>query len=173
MKKFIRPIAFTLVALFSAQLLTSCFGKFALVNKLYDFNNGLGGKDLAGRFIKTLVFWVMTIIPIYGIAAFIDIIILNLIEFWTGSNILSMKEGESETQFLTYAGREFQLTGTKGKMSIKELSGKNAGKETVLYFNNDNTIVILNEGKMVKVADYNVSNATFASFETGIVVAGN
>jgi hypothetical protein len=144
MKKLIRPIAFTLVVLFSGQLLTSCFGKFALVNKLYDFNNGLGGKDLAGRFIKTLVFWVMIIIPVYEIGGLIDIIILNLVEFWTGSNILSMKEGESEIQFLTYAGREFQLTGTKGKMSIKELSGKNVGKEIVLYFTNDNTIAILN-----------------------------
>lgn len=173
MKKMIRPVAFALVTLFSAQLLTSCFGKFALVKTLYKFNDGLGGKDLAGRFIKSIVFWVLIIVPVYQFASFIDIIFLNLIEFWTGSNLISMKEGESETQFVAYGGREFQLTATKGKMSIIELSGKNTGKETVLYFNTDNSVSILNGNKMVKIAEYKSAPADFATVKTGIVVANN
>lgn len=172
MKKFTRPVALALLTLFSAQLLTSCFGKFALVRMLYQFNDGLGGKDLGGRFIKSIVMWVMLILPIYSIASFIDIIILNLIEFWTGSNPIAMKEGESETQMITYAGREFQLTATKGQMEIVELSGKNKGKTTVLHFSN-NAISVVNNGQMVKIADYQAAPATFATAETGFVLANN
>lgn len=128
---------------------------------------------MGGKFIKSLVFWVLLVIPVYEVAGFIDFIILNLIEFWIGTNPLAMKDGESETQFITFAGRDFQLTGSKGKMTVKELSGKNAGKETVLYFNTDNTISVLNAGKMVKVADYTAAAATFATAESGFVLQGN
>ncbi len=173
MKKMIRPVAFALVTLFSAQLLTSCFGKFALVNMLYKFNAGIGGKDMGGKVIRSIALWVLIIIPVYEILAFVDFIIINLIEFWAGSNPIAMKEGESETQLITYAGREFQLTATKGKMSITELSGKNKGKQTVLYFNSDNSVSILNNDKMVKIADYKSTPVDFASVETGFVIANN
>jgi len=162
MKKIIRPVAFALVALFSMQLLTSCFGKFALTRKLYTFNDGIAGKDLGGKFIKSVVFWVLFVIPVYQLAALVDFIVLNLIEFWSGSNPIAMKEGESETQFITYAGRKYQLTATKGKMTIAELSGKNQGKETVLYFGNDNSISVMNQGKMVKIALFDSSFNNFA-----------
>lgn len=163
MKKFFRPIAFALLTLFSAQLLTSCFGKFALVNLVYKFNGNLAGKDMTGKLVKSLVMWVLIIVPVYQIAGIVDIIILNLIEFWSGTNPIAMKEGEKETQLLTFAGREFQLTGTKGKISVLELSGTNKGKETVLYFDNANTISVMSKGEKVKVADFIPTEYNFAS----------
>lgn len=170
MKKHTRTIAVALVTLFSAQLLSSCFGKFALVRMLYKFNDGLAGDNIGGRFIKTLVFYVLNIIPVYGIAGLVDFWILNLIEFWTGKNILAMNEGEVESQLVAYNGKQYLLTGIKGKLTVKDIE---SGKETALYFNTDNTVTVLNNGQMVKVADYSVAPATFASVETGIVVANN
>lgn len=173
MKKYTKSIAIVVLTFFSLQFLSSCFGKFSLVKKVYGFNDSIGGKDLGGRFVKTLLFWAMTIIPVYAISSFIDIFILNLIEFWTGSNPIAMKEGQSEVQFVTYNGRDFQMTATKGKLTIVEINSKKKNNETVLYFNNDNSICALNHGKMIKVADYQVETTNFASNNTGFLIASN
>lgn len=173
MKKFTKSVALVVLTLFSLQFFAGCFGKFALINKVYDFNAGIGGKDLGGRFVRTVIFWAMLIIPVYEIAGLVDSIILNLVEFWTGSNPIAMKAGESETQYATIKGREFQMTATKGKLSIVELTGKNKGKETVLNFNADNSIMTYNNGKMIKIAEYKAEEATYASAQTGFVLASN
>ncbi|MDX2195735.1 MAG: DUF3332 family protein [Cytophagales bacterium] len=168
MKKIIKPIAIALIAIFSMQMLTSCFGKFALTRIIYKFNDGLGGNDIGGRFIKTIVMWVMLIIPVYGIGSFIDIIILNLIEFWTGKNPLAMKAGESDTQFVTFKGNSYKMVATQGQMIVTILDGKNAGKSQTLYFNQDHTISILHEGQQVKVAQFAYNDYTMASINTSL-----
>ena len=58
-----------------------CYGSFQLVNKVYKFNGSLGNK-----YVNELGFLVMNIIPVYGVAVFIDAVLLNTIEFWTGTN---------------------------------------------------------------------------------------
>lgn len=60
---------------------SGCYGKFALTKKLYDWNGTLGNK-----FLVWIVFIIFIIVPVYGVCTFVDGIILNLIEFWTGSN---------------------------------------------------------------------------------------
>lgn len=60
---------------------TACIGSFALTTGLLSWNQSLGNK-----FINWLVFLAFNIIPIYGIAVFIDAFIFNSMEFWTGSN---------------------------------------------------------------------------------------
>ncbi len=68
-------------ALILASFTTGCFGKFALTRKLYSWNDELGNK-----FVKTIVFWAFNIIPVYGVFGLADMWVLNVIEFWTGSN---------------------------------------------------------------------------------------
>ena len=68
-------------ALALASFTTGCFGKFALTRKLYGWNDSFDNK-----FVKTVVFWAFTIIPVYEVLGFADFIVLNTIEFWTGSN---------------------------------------------------------------------------------------
>ncbi|MEW6435228.1 MAG: DUF3332 family protein [Myxococcota bacterium] len=62
---------------------SGCYGKFTLTKKLYDWNGSLGNK-----FLVWIVFVIFMLVPVYGIAGFVDIWIFNLIEFWTGSNPL-------------------------------------------------------------------------------------
>lgn len=62
---------------------SGCYGKFALTKKLYDWNGSLGNK-----FLVWIVFIIFVIVPVYGVATFVDGFIFNLIEFWTGSNPL-------------------------------------------------------------------------------------
>jgi hypothetical protein len=82
---FRRAVVFTLSA--AAVLGTSgCFGSFNLTRKLYGFNKDVSKE----KFVRELVFLGLNIVPIYGVAGFIDVVVANTVEFWTGENPISM-----------------------------------------------------------------------------------
>lgn len=64
-----------------SMLFTSCIGSFGLFNKLLDWN-----KTIDSKFVNELVFIAFCIVPVYEIAALADILVINSIEFWSGSN---------------------------------------------------------------------------------------
>lgn len=129
MKKLAKPAIFVgLLSLGFAQ--TGCFGEFALVRKLYNWNDDLS----SSKFVKTLVFYVLNIIPVYGAASFIDFVILNLIEFWSGSNPLSMNEGDYEMQLATVNGLEYKIEATKDTFTTTQLTGEKAGEVRIMRF---------------------------------------
>lgn len=115
--------------------LQSCIGSFNLTKKVYEFNRSLGDK-----WIQELVFIVFCVVPVYEIAVFVDAVILNLIEFWTGSNPMSMNEGDIEIQYKKgIDGNNYKLTATKNKLQILQLDGVAKGKEMAFVYNPDNT----------------------------------
>lgn len=65
----------------SSVLFSSCIGSFGLTNKLLSWNNSINSK-----FVNELVFIAFCIVPVYEISALADLIVLNSIEFWSGSN---------------------------------------------------------------------------------------
>lgn len=65
---------------------SGCFGSFNLTRKLYVFNKTVS-KD---KFVRELVFLGLNVVPIYGISAFIDAVVANTVEFWTGTNPIEM-----------------------------------------------------------------------------------
>jgi hypothetical protein len=72
----------TVLLLASIMVLSSgCYGSFTLTKKVYNWNGSVGGK-----WVKEAVFLVFSIIPVYEVAAGVDAVVLNSIEFWTGSN---------------------------------------------------------------------------------------
>jgi hypothetical protein len=81
MKKLLFPAFAALIIVSILFAASGCFGSFGLVKKVYKFNEGMGNK-----WTQELGFLVMSIIPVYEGAAFIDAVILNSIEFWTGNN---------------------------------------------------------------------------------------
>ncbi|MDX2191301.1 MAG: DUF3332 family protein [Bacteroidota bacterium] len=169
MKKSAKPIAIALLTLFSLQLLTSCFGKFPLTRKVYEFNAGLMGNDLTGRLVRTLIFWVLNIIPVYSIASLIDLIILNLIEFWTGTNPLSMAPGQTETQKITMNGIDYSLTASKNQFTMEVLNGKLANTKHTVNINSNGTITAVRNGNEVKIADYSLQFASNESINKNLV----
>ncbi|MCE9499637.1 MAG: DUF3332 domain-containing protein [Leptospira sp.] len=70
----------------------SCFGRFALTRAVYNFNDTLVvTKDapLLNKFIKTGIMWLYFIaffVP--GIIFLGDLIVFNVIEFWSGINLI-------------------------------------------------------------------------------------
>ena len=61
---------------------TACIGRMAVSGKVMEFNLRVT-EDKWGR---ELVFLCLYIIPVYGIAGLIDLIVVNSIEFWSGTN---------------------------------------------------------------------------------------
>ena len=96
---------------------TGCFGSFTLVKKVYEFNQGAS----SDKIVQTLLFYALNIVPVYGVASVVDIFVLNLIEFWTGSNPIAMSEGATEEQLLTIKGETFKVTATKNKLTFEKL----------------------------------------------------
>jgi hypothetical protein len=127
--KIVRKTAFVLAMSSLVISQSGCFGEFALVRKVYNWN-----ADIGGKFVNTLVFYVLNIIPVYGIAGFIDFVILNLIEFWSGSNPLSMNEGDYEMQMATIDGVNYKIEATKDTFTTTQLSGDQAGEVRVMKF---------------------------------------
>lgn len=69
------------LALCSTMLFSSCVGSFGLFNRISSWNQTVGNK-----FVNELVFLALNIIPVYGVAYLADALVINSIEFWSGSN---------------------------------------------------------------------------------------
>ncbi len=80
MRKFNLKMAATIM-ICGAFLFSSCIGSFGLHSRFIDWNQGIGNK-----FVNELVFFVFNIIPVYEVCYLADILVINSIEFWGGSN---------------------------------------------------------------------------------------
>jgi len=78
--RFGKGIALVLVAAVGA-LSAGCFGTFQLTRKVYDMN-----KSIDEKYVRSAATWIFVIVPVYGFAALLDLIVFNVIEFWTGEN---------------------------------------------------------------------------------------
>ena len=65
----------------SSMMFTSCIGSFGLTNKLLAWN-----RNVDNKFVNELVFIAFWIVPVYEVSALADVLVLNSIEFWSGSN---------------------------------------------------------------------------------------
>lgn len=83
MKKHFLSVAL-ISAVAASTLCTSCIGSFALTNKLLSWN-----KQVSNKFVNELVFFAFWVIPVYEVAALADVVVINSIEFWSGSNPLT------------------------------------------------------------------------------------
>jgi hypothetical protein len=70
---------------FSALLMNSCIGSFGLSTKVLNWNQSATNQ----KWVNELIFLVFWVVPVYEISIFIDGVVLNTIEFWTGSSPVS------------------------------------------------------------------------------------
>lgn len=71
-----------LVTVLGLSLLTSsCIGSFGMTNRVLTWNKQIGSK-----FVNELVFFAFWILPVYEVTGLADLLVLNSIEFWSGSN---------------------------------------------------------------------------------------
>ena len=96
MKKKIIPVALILT-LAGSMMFTSCIGKFALTNKVLSWN-----KQVSNKFVNELVFIAFWILPVYEVTSLADLLVINSIEFWSGSNPVACGTKKIDTEHGTY-----------------------------------------------------------------------
>ncbi|MBK8615161.1 MAG: DUF3332 family protein [Flavobacteriales bacterium] len=133
MKKTLRNASLFLLLGSITITQTGCFGSFALTKKAYAFHDGITDS----KFLKSLLFWIPGCI-VYPIVVGVDTIILNLIEFWSGSNPISMNEGDHELQLVTLKGIDYRIDATKDTFTTTQLTGADAGAVRILKFDRTN-----------------------------------
>jgi len=98
----------------------SCAGQYALFNKAHPAIGNLGGK-----WIGAVVNWIAWgIIPILPICLLADAIIFNLIEFWSGNNIIA--SAGSLEQIDEAGNRIYAAKNDDGSLSVRvtEVTGE-------------------------------------------------
>ena len=118
------------IALASSVMFTSCVGSFSAFNGLKDWNMQLTDS----KFVNNLVFWGLLIIPVYEIFLLGDVVIFNVLEFWTGNNPIAMKEGEKEVQFVEKDGNKYKMTATTNRLQIEVVAGPKTGEKVDLVY---------------------------------------
>lgn len=72
------------LALAGAMVSTSCIGSFSLSSKLLAWNHTIGNK-----FVNELAFFGLLVVQAYTVTVVADLLVINSIEFWSGSNPLA------------------------------------------------------------------------------------
>lgn len=98
MKKKILTVGI-ITALCGSMFLSSCIGSFQLTNKLLTWNRAISNK-----FVNELVFVAFWILPVYEVSGLADFLVINSIEFWSGTNPVAQGtfkiEGQNGEKFL-------------------------------------------------------------------------
>ena len=89
------------VLLSCSILCTSCIGSFGLSKKVLNWNSTIGDK-----WVNELVFIAFCILPVYEITVLADAVVINSIEFWSGSNPVA-------------ANTEYNIQGEKGNYLVQ------------------------------------------------------
>lgn len=125
MKKMSGFVALLLITV----LLSGCFGNFALTRKVYEINQSMGNK-----WANTAVMWAFMILPVYPAAGFVDVVVLNTIEFWTGDNPLVMSENDMEIQQVASEDNLYEIVATKNRYDITVIEGKDQGETIAVVY---------------------------------------
>ena len=124
-----RKLGTIVVLIVMAPFLVGCFGYFPLTRAVYEFNNAV-----PTGILRNLVFWLFLIVPVYGTTTAIDMIVLNLLEFW-----LPGHWGDPGVTHLDVEGQDVVLTPSED------------GREALLSVSQDGKTVL--ELRLVKVSE--------------------
>ena len=106
------------ISLAAAIALCGCYGSFALTKKHHDWNGTLGNK-----WINSCVHFVFWVIPVYGICIWVDYLVLNTIEFWTGNNPVAANIGHTD-KVMGQDGKQYLVKTTRHGYKITKPDGQ-------------------------------------------------
>lgn len=120
---------------------SSCIGSFGLFNKVLDWNKQATGN----KFLNWLIFIVIS--PAYVLCGVADMIVINSIEFWSGTNPLAENIGKTEN-IMGSDGKLYAVTTLEDGYEVKAPDGK-----TVNFKHNaeDDSWSMIQDGKTTKL----------------------
>lgn len=119
-----------LIVAVAAMVSTGCFGSFQATRNVYAWNKSFGDGN---KWAQELMFLVIgPLVPVYGVAGFLDAVIINSIEFWTGKNPMtaSTKVTEKDGTKVTQSMR----TDMGGRTQVVEVSTAAGVQSTTTMF---------------------------------------
>jgi hypothetical protein len=152
MKKFSVHFISLLLSI-SVLLQSGCFGSFGLTQKVYQWNSSVEDKT-----VRSILFFVLCVIPVYPVAAFADWIIFNVIEYWEGTNPLVLQPGEVEEQRVTIRGRQMRMEATTCTMKVFEQKKKGEVLLAVFHYDrSSHTWHLQKDGKQTPLVQFGKS----------------
>lgn len=160
MKKFNLSVAAVLLA--SAFMFQSCIGSYTLFNKYEKWQCNMTSNKYINGIVGLLIEWIVA-----PVCLFVDSLVLNTIEFWSGSNPLAENTRTVQGQ----DGRFYAVKTTKNGYEIKAPTGEvtyfihdaktdswsmkqNGVVKEIFRFNADGTIQAnLQNGQTIKVTN--------------------
>lgn len=144
--KFKLSIIMVPLLLSTGLLQTACMGSFKLLKMIYNWNE----KATDIKIVNNVLFWILNIIPVYSIAVFLDAVIFNLVEFWTGSNPLAMQKGEVKEKYvLSPSGDMFRFRATQNRLEVFK---NNSSEMSLDYRPGDKIWSATGSGKTIAIA---------------------
>lgn len=126
MKRSKKTIALAMI-MSGSIMFSSCVGSFTLFNKLVSWN-----QNVSDKFVNEVVFLALNIVPVYEVCYLADALVINSIEFWSGSNPLA-KVGEVK-----------KVKGKNGDYTVETLKNGYSitkdGKSMELLFNEESQV---------------------------------
>ena len=147
----------------AALMTSSCVGSFQLTHRLAQWNKSATKE----KFLNEIIF--LLISPAYPVCAVADALVLNTMEFWSGTNPLADHIGTKRT-VQGQDGRYYAITTKRYGYEVKTPDGETIrfaydkktdswtqeqhGKKTEIFrFNTDGTIqASLSDGRTIRVA---------------------
>jgi len=140
MKKISFSVATLLLA--GSLLCSSCIGSFALFNKYEKWQCNMTDN----KFVNAIVGFILQPI-VGGVCLFVDAVVLNTIEFWTGSNPLASGDSYHETD--AQGNSIAAVKNADGTMSV-EVTAANGEKANLTLQRDENVVRALDaEGNLV------------------------
>ncbi|MDO5395382.1 MAG: DUF3332 domain-containing protein [Bacteroidales bacterium] len=147
------------LALVAGSTLTSCIGSFKLTNKLLTWN-----RNIDNKFVNELVFVAFWILPVYEVSGLADLLVINSIEFWSGSNPIAkgkrVIEGENGRYLVECDGKGYTITGPDGVVTRLDFNADTREWSTVIdgerivflaFIDDSHVKVPTNDGRMMVV----------------------
>ncbi len=135
--------------------LAGCMGSFTLTKKLYGFNDTVTDSKI----VNNVIFWGLNIVPVYSLAVTVDVVILNTIEFWTGTKLFADAGVDADVKVAVVENADGSLTVTRGAEVL------------TLHKDGDNGVRVYRDGVFVGAAVKGEGGAIVAKDAGGNVVA--
>ena len=128
------------------MLASSCIGSFSLFNKYEKWQCSM----TSNKFVNGIVgFFLQPIVG--GVCLFVDALVLNTIEFWTGDNPVAHKVGETQ-KILGGDGRYYAVTNLKNGYEITTPDGE---MMQFLYDRENNAWMQVQNGEVKEMFRFN------------------
>lgn len=159
----IRHLKVSALLLAATLLTSSCVGSFSLFNRVAKWNT----HATSSKFLNEIIF--ILISPAYAVCAVADALVLNTIEFWSGSNPLAQKVGTVQK----VTGKDGLIYAVKTLRNGYEVTSPNGEVVSFIYDKKTNSWSQEQNGKKVEIFRFNDDGTIQARLSDGETIRVN